>query len=383
MWFLEADIALRLLGGCLLWAVLSMLARKLWSQASLNRFLVILDLALIAYVSEWLAVFYAVYTVVTYGIAHLAGRGGSDTVRRVRFVLCCLLCAVPFFYLRLLDLFPELPLLFALTGLAYNMLKAVDAVYYVYYTGERLDFLHYANYMLFFPVLTAGPILRYRDFSRSLVRPERVNGESLTRDCKRLIRGYFKKVVLLVLVGAVLSRLAALDPRPWISLAACLVSYLLLWLDMSGYADIALAMGGFLGLKVPENFKSPLKAASFTQFWRNWHVSLTDWIREHIFVVLNGKRLNRFQGAFMGFGTMMVMGLWHGFSLTFVLDGLMNGSLLAIEHLLGITTVKRGANRYYVWFRRCIVTVVFAFTTIFYTLDQAQLAAVLRGFVTI
>lgn len=67
------------------------------------------------------------------------------------------------------------------------------------------------------------------------------------------------------------------------------MSYLLLWLDMSGYADIAIAMGGMLGLKVPENFKKPLKAVSFTQFWRNWHVSLTDWIREHIFVVLNGK----------------------------------------------------------------------------------------------
>ena len=359
-----------------------MLARRFWSQAALDRFLIVLDLALIAYVSEWLAVFYAVYTILTYGIAHVAGRGGGAW-RKPVFVLCCLLCAVPFFYLRMRDLFPELPLLFALTGLAYNMLKAVDAVYYVYYTGERLNFLHYANYMLFFPVITAGPILRYRDFSRSLARPEAVNGESLTRDFKRLIRGYFKKVVLIVLVTAVLARLTALNPRPWISVVVCLFSYLMLWLDMSGYADIAIAMGGFLGLKVPENFKSPLKAASFTQFWRNWHVSLTDWIREHIFVVLNGKRLNRFQGALMGFGTMMIMGLWHGFSLTFVLDGLMNGSLLAIEHLLGITSVKRGANRYYLLFRRCIVTLVFSFTTIFYTLDQTQLAAVLHGFVNI
>ena len=382
MWFLEADIALRLLGGCLIWAILSMLARRFWSQSRLDRFLVILDLALIAYVSEWLAVFYALYTVLTYGIASLAGRGGGRG-RNPLFVFCCLLCAVPFFYLRMRELFPELPLLFALTGLAYNMLKAVDAVYYVYYTGEKLDFLHYANYMLFFPVITAGPILRYRDFSRSLAQPEAVSGESLTRDFKRLIRGYFKKVVLIVLVTAVLARLTALDPRPWLSVIVCLFSYLMLWLDMSGYADIAIAMGGFLGLKVPENFKSPLKAASFTQFWRNWHVSLTDWIREHIFVVLNGKRLNRVQGAAMGFGTMMVMGLWHGFSLTFVLDGLMNGSLLAIEHLLGITTVKRGANRYYLLLRRCIVTLVFSFTTIFYTLDQTQLAAVLHGFVNI
>ena len=77
----------------------------------------------------------------------------------------------------------------------------------------------------------------------------------------------------------VYKRQAAASPRPWWSLAACLVSYFLFWLDMSGYADIAIAMGGFMGLKVPENFKKPLKAASMTQFWRNWHVSLTDWIR--------------------------------------------------------------------------------------------------------
>ena len=382
MWFLEADIALRLLGGCIVWAALSIAARKYWSQAALENFLPVLDLALIAYVSEWLALFYAAYTVVTFGIAHLAGKG-RGAWRPAVFVGCCLLCAVPFFYIRFRELFPELPLFFALTGLAYNMLKAVDAVYYVYYSGERLNFLRYANYMLFFPVITAGPILRYRDFSRSLQRPERVDGESLTRDFKRLIRGYFKKVVVLALVNVVLARLASLGPRPWFSLAACLVSYLLLWLDMSGYADIAIAMGGMLGLKVPENFKKPLKAVSFTQFWRNWHVSLTDWIREHIFVVLNGKKLTKYQGALIGFGTMMVMGLWHGFSLTFVLDGLMNGSLLAFEHLCGITTVKRGANRYYVLFRRCVVALVFSFTTIFYTLDSAQLSNVLRGFVSI
>ena len=382
MWFLEADIALRLLGGCALWAAASALARKYWSQAKLERFLPILDLILIAYVSEWLAVFYAAYTAVTFGIAHLAGKG-KGAWRQVVFIGCCLLCAVPFFYIRFRELFPELPLLFALTGIAYNMLKAVDAVYYVYYSGERLNFLHYANYMLFFPVITAGPILRYRDFSRSLARPEAISGESLTRDFKRLVRGYFKKVVVLALVNVVLARLAELGPRPWWSLASCLVSYLLLWLDMSGYADIAIAMGGFLGLKVPENFKKPLRAVSFTQFWRNWHVSLTDWIREHIFVVLNGKRLTKYQGAFIGFGTMLVMGLWHGFTAHFVIEGLFNGVILAVENLCGITTVSRKASKPYLFFRRAIVVLLFSITTIFYTLDATQLANVLRGFITL
>ena len=165
MWFLEADIALRLLGGCVLWAAASVLARKYWSQPKLESFLPILDLVLIAYVSEWLAVFYAVYTAAAGAFAHhLAGRG-KGAWRQVVFVLCCLLCAVPFFYIRFRELFPELPLLFALTGIAYNMLKAVDAVYYVYYSGEKLNFLHYANYMLFFPVF------EQRAAARVILRP--------------------------------------------------------------------------------------------------------------------------------------------------------------------------------------------------------------------
>ena len=378
MWFLEADIAARFLAAALLWALGSYFARRYWSQAKFDRFLVLLDLLLIAYVSGQLALFYGIYTLATWLIANMAGRFRRG--KQFFFVLCCLICALPFFYIRIREIAPGLPLLLTLTGIAYNMLKAVDAVYFVYYTGQPIPLVSYANFMLFFPVITAGPILRYRDFSLSLANPSPITGESVTRDFKRLIRGYFKKVVVMALVTELLARLAALSPRPWWSLLVCLVSYLLFWLDMSGYADIAISLGGFMGLRVPENFKKPLKAASMTQFWRNWHVSLTDWIREHIFVVLNGKRLTKYQGAMIGFGTMVVMGLWHGFSAHFLVEGLFNGVILAVENLCGITTVKRGAKKPYLYFRRAVVILLFSVTTIFYTLDAEQLANVLRGF---
>ena len=381
MWFLEVDIAVRLIAATALWSLASYLARRFYSQAKLDRFLVVLDLVLIAYVSAWLAVFYAVYTLVTWVIVNAVNR--PSRAKGFFFVLCCLLCAAPFFYVRVQEIAPELPLFLALTGIAYNMLKAVDAVYYVHYTGERVPLITYANYMLFFPVITAGPILRYRDFSATLNKPMPITGELVTASFKRLIRGYFKKVVVMALVTELLGRIAAMPGRPWWSLAACLVSYFLFWLDMSGYADIAIAMGGFMGLKVPENFKHPLKAASMTQFWRNWHVSLTDWIREHIFVVLNGKRLTKYQGAMIGFGTMLVMGLWHGFTAHFIVEGLFNGVILAVENLCGITTVKRSAKKPYLYFRRCVVVLLFSITTIFYTLDAEQLANVLRGFISL
>ena len=382
MWFLEADIAIRLLTATAIWAAVGFAARKIGRQAEVNHFLVLLDILIIAYVSEWLAVFYVLYSIFTWALGRLVRR--AQRGRKYLFLLCCFLCAAPFFYVRAREIFSFLPLLFALTGIAYNILKAIDGIYYVYYTDEDIPLLTYLNFMLFFPVITAGPILRYRDFAASFASPLPITGERLTDCFKRLIRGYFKKVVVLELVSILLSRLSAAEPRIWISLLVCLVSYFLLWLDMSGYADIAISLGGIMGIAVPENFKKPLKAASFTQFWRNWHVSLTDWIREHIFVVLNGKRLSRKQGAAIGFGTMMIMNLWHGFSLVFLADGLLNGIILAAENLFGLTTVnKRKVSRGYYIFRCCATNLIFAFTTIFYTLDAEALVRVLRGFVSL
>ena len=100
------------------------------------------------------------------------------------------------------------------------MLKAIDAVYFVHYTGERVPLITYANYMLFFPVITAGPILRYRDFSASLNNPLPVTGERVMESFKRLVRGYFKKVVVMSLVNNLLTRIAAASPHPWWSQAA-------------------------------------------------------------------------------------------------------------------------------------------------------------------
>lgn len=387
MWFLDATTALRLLAAGVLWAGAGRLAARWKAQRLTARALLGLDVLLIAWIDWKLCLFYLGYTALTWllslGVRRVRGdpetpaSGGAKAV----FVLCCLLCAAPFLYVRMTELLGGLPKLLLLVGFAYNMLKAIDGVYYAYYTGEKLDPVCYGGFLLFFPTFTAGPILRYRDFARQLDNPAPVTGERFTEGVKRVIRGYFKKVVLLALVNMVLARLAEADPKLWWSLAACLVSYLLLWLDMSGYADIAIGLGAVMGFTVAENFKKPLSAASFTQFWRNWHVSLTDWIREHIFVVLNRKQLSKYQGALIGFGTMMVMNFWHGVSPVFLADGLLTGTLLAVENLAGITTVnRRRVKKRYYFFRCALVTLLFGFDTIFYTLSSDQLDRVLRGF---
>ena len=194
MWFLQTDMLIRMLVCCVVMAAAGLVARKYRKQAATNRFLVVLDIILIAYYSEKLAVFYVGYTLVTYAIVAFIKH--RKKARKFWFVVCCLACTVPFFYTRATAFFSFLPYGLTMVGIAYNMLKAVDAVFYTYYTDEKIPFITYANFMLFFPVITAGPIFRYRDFNRSFNSPDELTAESLEYSAKRIIFGLFKKIVV-------------------------------------------------------------------------------------------------------------------------------------------------------------------------------------------
>lgn len=379
MWFLQTDILIRMLIACAVAAIALAVARRYCRERlAMNSFL-LLDLLLILYVSEKLLVFYVGYVFVTYGFVLALKKIKKG--RRLWFVLLCLGCLVPFFYTRATDFFAFLPYGLAMIGIAYNMLKAVDALYYTYYTDEPIPFLTYANYMLFFPVLTAGPIFRYRDFQKTFYAPEPLGVESATYFTKRFILGMFKKVVVLALILRLMNHCVGMEGHWYLSIAITALSYLTLYLDMSGYADIAISMGGVMGVKVPENFKQPLKAPSFTQFWRNWHITLSDWIREHIFVVVSGKHLNKIQGALIGFFTMFFMCLWHGFSVAYLIDGILLGAVMASENLLGITTVnKRKVRKSYYIFRCTIANTIFALNSLLLTLGAPGALQVLKGF---
>lgn len=381
MWFLQTDILLRFIGACILFALVAYALGKSNNQQRLSPLLVLLDILIIAYVSPGLAVFYSIYTLATYCFILIMARVKKG--RKGIFVALCLLCTAPFFYMKLCGAFSQLPLLVVLVGISYNMLKAIDGLYYVYYAQEKIPFILYANYIMFFPVITAGPIYRYRDFRNTYLSPTPITAVNSVNCFKRFIRGMFKKLVAAAVVLIVVQQLLTWESHWYLSCLIAALSYLMLWLDMSGYADIAISLGGFMGFKVPENFKHPLKAPSFTQFWRNWHISLSDWIREHIFVVFNGKRLTKVQGAIIGFFTMMFMALWHEISLVFLVDGLICGLVLAVENLFGLTTVSRKKSRPYFVFRCVVTNFIFAVTTLFFTLEPQDFLTVFRGFLTL
>lgn len=379
MWYLKVDTLLLMLAAAVLFAAGSAVYAHYRPGKALTPWLILLDLGLLFYVDWQLAVFYIAYTLFSYGLVLAIGR--IQRGKKAFFVLFCLLDVAPFFYARMSGLVSWLPALIVLVGFAYNMLKAMDAVFYVYYTDEKIPFLTYANYLLFFPVLTAGPIFRYRDFLKAYQKPKLLTTQTAEQCVKRLILGLFKKLVLAALLMKALQRVLQMYAHFYVSGALALLSYAILYVDLSGYSDIAIAVGSFMGIPVPENFKKPWTAASFTQFWRKWHVTLSDFIREHIFVVVNGKRLNRWISAGIGLLTMLVMSLWHEFSLLSLCTGVYMGGLLALENVLGLTTVDKRRTPKALYVLRCLIVLgLFSINAMFFTMSGSQILWAIGGF---
>lgn len=382
MWYLQVDILLRLLTAIGAMLLLSGLSRLILKKDLSPKVLIFANIAIIAYVSPQLALFSAGYALITFIFARIL-RPLKKT-RRFFFVFFSILCTVPFFYGRMTEFFPQLPVIITFVGIAYHMLRAVDAMYFVYYTEMKIPFLTYMNYMLFFPTFTSGPIFRYRDFQKVFQKPAPLTADRFIMCVKRFIKGMFKKMVVLYFVTTVFQFLIG-SPKHWyISILIVILSYLLLYFDLSGYSDIAIAAGSVMGYTVPENFRKPWAAASFTQFWRNWHITLSDWVREHIFVVLNGRKLGRWASAGMGFLVMFVMEMWHGFTLPYIIGGVYNGLCLGLENLFGLTTADKRKMKKSVYIIRCItVNGLFAVNTLLMTVTPSQLVEIVKGLVTL
>lgn len=379
MWYLEADTLFLLLITSGIMILISGLTRLLFKKDFAPKVLILANIAVIGIISRELLAVTLVYIIITFAmIKHLTHR---KRCRKFLFVLYCLICTVPFFYGRIHEFVPQLPMLVTFIGIAYQMLKAVDALYFVYYTEMDIPFFTYANYIMFFPTFTAGPIFRYRDWLRVYTNPKKLTFDDFIGYIKRFILGMFKKMVVLWFVSAVFSRILDLELTWYLSLSLIVLSYITVYLDLSGYSDIAIATGSAMGFTVPENFRKPLSSASFTLFWRNWHITLSDWVREHIFVVLNGKRLGRFASAAVGFCTMFVMEMWHGFTFPYIIGGIYNGLCLGFENLFKLTNVDKRKTKKPIYVFRCIVVnFLFALNTLLFTVTTEQFIRIMQGF---
>jgi alginate O-acetyltransferase complex protein AlgI len=201
----------------------------------------------------------------------------------------------------------------------------------------------YAQYMAFFPQLIAGPIIRYHQIADQIREPpprsQRL--DDLAEGFPRFALGLSKKVLIADQVGpvadAAFGHASSLNTTgAWIAALAYTVQ---IYFDFSGYSDMAIGMGRMFGFRFPENFNRPYSSVSMTDFWRRWHMTLSRWFRDYVYIPIGGSRGTQAETCRNLMFVFLLTGAWHGAAWTFVLWGVYNGALLVGERLTGVRTL--------------------------------------------
>ena len=194
----------------------------------------------------------------------------------------------------------------------------------------------YLFYLSFFPQLVAGPIVRAKDFIPQIRRPLHVSREMFGTGVFLILTGLFKKAIVSDYIS--LNFVDRIFDEPLLySGFECLAGIygyaLQIYCYFSGYSDMAIGIALLLGFRFPKNFDSPYKAATITEFWRRWHISLSTWLRDYLYIPLGGNRKGRVRTYINLLITMLLGGLWHGAAVRFVLWGALHGAALALHKL--------------------------------------------------
>ena len=196
--------------------------------------------------------------------------------------------------------------------------------------------LDYAFYVSFFPQLVAGPIVRASDFAPQIRKPVVITPDMFARGVYFIIIGLFKKAVISDYISLNFVDRIFDNPTLYSGMENLLGIYgyaLQIYCDFSGYSDMAIGIALLLGFRFPLNFNAPYRATSITDFWRRWHISLSTWIRDYIYISLGGNRKGKLRQYINLILTMLLGGLWHGASLNFIVWGGMHGVALATHKL--------------------------------------------------
>src|SRR3989344_5806682 len=220
-------------------------------------------------------------------------------------------------------------------GLSFHVFQSLSYVIEVYrrrYTPER-NYFTYALYVMFFPQLVAGPIERPGHLLPQFKAPHHFDRVNVVRGLERMGLGFFKKLVIANNIAPMVTHLYAQPSLegPQVLLLAALFAYQL-YADFSGYSDIAIGAARTLGYDLTENFNRPFASRSITEFWRRWHISLSNWIRDYLYypLVLGGTPHSALRLYASLFFTFVAIGLWHGAAWTYVLFGVLHGTYLVI-----------------------------------------------------
>lgn len=222
-------------------------------------------------------------------------------------------------------------------GISFFTFHGISYLIDIYRREARAQssFICCALYIALFPQLIAGPIIRYHDIVTQLLH-RHVTLEQFSSGVQRFIFGLAKKIVIANPLGTIVETIFQLPRGELTSSCAWLgiVCYSLqIYFDFSGYSDMAVGLARMFGFEFPENFNYPYMAQSIREFWRRWHISLSTWFRDYLFIPLGGSRTSRGRMYFNLWVVFLLCGLWHGASWNFVIWGCLHGVFLVNERL--------------------------------------------------
>jgi alginate O-acetyltransferase complex protein AlgI len=224
-------------------------------------------------------------------------------------------------------------------GISFFVFHAISYIVDVWRqdTPPTRNLFDFAAFITLFPHLIAGPVLRYKDLAWQFTN-RRHGWDLFGEGCFRFMAGFSKKVLIADTVAPLADAAFQLDSPTmldsWLGIAAYTIQ---LYFDFSGYSEMAVGLALMIGFRFIENFNLPYISRSITEFWRRWHISLSTWLRDYLYIPLGGNRKGNVRTYINLFLTMLLGGLWHGANWTFVLWGSWHGILLAVEKLSGRT----------------------------------------------
>lgn len=236
-------------------------------------------------------------------------------------------------------------------GISFYTFESISYIVDVY-RGDckpTRGFVDFAAFVALFPHLIAGPVFRYKDLDEQL-RSRTHTLDKFAEGSVRFMQGFIKKVFIADSIAPLADAAFALqNPTTADAWLGTLAYTAQLYFDFSGYSDMAIGLALLMGFRFTENFNQPYISQSITEFWRRWHISLSNWLRDYLYISLGGNRHGALRTDINKFLTMLLGGFWHGANWTFVLWGVWHGAILAAETKLGMADPKPQRFRVHRW----------------------------------
>lgn len=262
-------------------------------------------------------------------------------------------------------------------GISFYFFQSMGYLIDVYRGNIKAErhFGYYALFVSFFPQLLAGPIGRAKSLLPQYKKERPFDYQNVTYGLKLMTWGYFKKLVIADVFAAVVDQIYD-NVYAYVGLvfiAATVMFAVEIYCDFSGYSDIAIGCAKLFGIDLMTNFKSPYFSFSIKEFWSRWHISLSTWFRDYVYIPLGGNRVPRWRHSANLLVTFLVSGFWHGSSLTYILWGGIHGVLQIAESFLDPKSKKRAeTDRRRRWWRLPLTFALLCFTWIFFRANNIQ-----------